>query len=434
MPTINGTAGGETLNGTADADIIYGLGGNDSLFGFAGIDLLDGGEGSDLMQGDAGNDTYVVDDMLDSIVESIGEGDDVVRSSGSYALGAGVSIETMTTSNAQSFTGINFTGNEFGQSIYGNAGANLLNGGAGADFLVGLGGNDRYVVDNASDVIGEAAGEGDDTLHSSVSYVLALGVSIEVLTTTNQASTDPISLTGNEIANSIYGNAGANVLNGGAGIDFLVGLAGNDVYVLDWDFDDFNFSDTIVEAPGEGDDTLQSFLGYQLAPGVSIETMTTTDEAGGMAISLSGNELGQSIYGNAVENILSGGGGNDYLVGLGGNDTLIGGSGADGMVGGAGADRFVISHLETGDVIYDFLSGTDKIDLGDLMADASYFNFIGNSMFNGQPRQGRYADGLFQLDMDGDRVADLTIAVSGPLVGSDFTFDGSPGSGGIWDY
>lgn len=433
MPIINGTANGETLNGTADGDSIFGLGGDDTLFGFAGVDLLDGGEGRDTMHGDTGNDIYVVNDSLDVIVESSGQGDDVVRSSVSYALGAGVSVETMTTSNAAGTASINFTGNAFGQSIYGNAGANLLNGGAGADFLVGLGGNDRYIVDNASDVISEADGEGDDTILSSVNYVLEYGISVETLTTTNRAGTEPIQLTGNNMGNSIYGNAGANVLNGGGGIDYLVGFGGNDLYVLDWDVDDFNFQDKIVEAPGGGDDTLQSYLGYQLAPGVSIETMTTMDENASFAISLIGNEFGQSIYGNVEGNFLSGRGGNDYLVGLGGGDTLIGGTGADGMVGGAGADRFVFSHAETGDVIYDFVSGTDKIDLGDLMAAAS-FRFIGSSAFSGQAGQGRLANGLFQLDLNGDRVADLTVAVSGTLVVSDFTFGGSNGGGWMWDY
>lgn len=65
---------------------------------------------------------------------------------------------------------------------------------------------------------------------------------------------------------------------------------------------------------------------------------------------------------------------------------------------------------------------------------AASFRFIGSSAFSGQAGQGRLANGLFQLDLNGDRVADLTVAVSGTLVVSDFTFGGSNGGGWMWDY
>ena len=254
MPTFTGTAGGETLNGTNDADIIYGLGGNDSLFGFAGNDLLDGGAGSDAMQGHEGNDHYVVDDIADTILESAGQGDDWVHAIVSYALAAGISIETMTTGNAAATTQINLTGNELGNSIYGNAGNNVLNGGGGADYLVGLGGNDRYIVDSFDDRIAESANDGDDWLLASTSYTLNAGVSVETISTTNEASSASIELSGNEAGQSIYGNAGGNVLRGNGGNDFLVGMAGED-YLFGGDGNDVIIGgagpDRIETGPGE---------------------------------------------------------------------------------------------------------------------------------------------------------------------------------------
>ena len=53
-----------------------------------------------------------------------------------------------TTSNGGTGT-INLTGNEFGQRILGNGGANLLNGGGGNDALQGLGGADVYLFNSA---------------------------------------------------------------------------------------------------------------------------------------------------------------------------------------------------------------------------------------------------------------------------------------------
>jgi serralysin len=162
-----------------------------------------------------------------------------------------------------------------------------------------------------------------------------------------------------------------------------------------------------------------------------------------MAIIL-GNSAGQTLKGTAYSDSLQGFGGDDFLYGYGGNDTLEGGAGADFMsggtgndllIGGAGADRlsggsgrdiFVFSDLSS-DTISDFVSGTDKVDLGALIG--SQFHFIGGAGFHHQAGEGRYADGHFQLDLNGDGVADLTIAM-GAVHASDFVF----AAYGAWDY
>ena len=58
----------------------------------------------------------------------------------------------------------------------------LLDGGAGADTMLGGLGNDIYVVDVATDIVTENAGEGIDTVQSGITYTL--GANVENLTLT----------------------------------------------------------------------------------------------------------------------------------------------------------------------------------------------------------------------------------------------------------
>ena len=100
--------------------------------------------------------------------------------------------------------------------------------------MAGGAGNDTYNVDNVGDVVTEAAGDGTDTVLTTVSYALAAGSEIEFLRVSGTAG---LSLTGNEFDNTLVGGngndtlvggAGNDVLNAGAGNDLLIGGAGND--------------------------------------------------------------------------------------------------------------------------------------------------------------------------------------------------------------
>ena len=113
--------------------------------------------------------------------------------------------------------------------LYGLDGNDTLVGGVGQDYLAGGAGDDIYVVNEAQDRVIEAAGEGRDTVFSTVSYSLPADAEIEILTAYDPNGTAPINLTGNSFGQEIFGNAGANVLDGGAGNDVLIGGAGTDI-------------------------------------------------------------------------------------------------------------------------------------------------------------------------------------------------------------
>ncbi len=84
------------------------------ITGGAGKDTLDGGLGADTLVGGAGDDTYKVENEGDTLVEAVGEGNDIVYSSVSWTLGP--NLERLSLSGIAE---INATGNEL---------ANVLNG------------------------------------------------------------------------------------------------------------------------------------------------------------------------------------------------------------------------------------------------------------------------------------------------------------------
>jgi ELWxxDGT repeat protein/VCBS repeat-containing protein len=317
----------------------------DHLIGSPENDTLDGLGSADLMEGKGGDDLYYVDNAGDKVIEAANAGTDRVLASVSYVLGIGQSIEALTPTDYNSTTNINLTGNALLQTIIGNAGNNVLNdgGAGGGDTMQGLGGDDAYVVNNATDRIIEGAGQGNDQVLASISFVLPIGQSIETLTPTSFTGTTAIDLTGNTLSQRIFGNAGDNVLNdgGAGGADTLAGLGGDDLYYV------YNSSDIVIESAGAGTDRVLTNVSFTLGGGQSIESLTPVDYSSTNAINLTGNTLSQSIVGNAGNNVISDGGigGADTLVGLGGNDTYLVNNASDVVVENTneGTDRVLAS-------------------------------------------------------------------------------------------
>lgn len=336
---------------------------NNVMTGNAGNDTLNGGAGADTLIGGAGNDSYVVDNLGDVTTELAAQGTDLVTASVSYTLAANVENLTLSGTAAINGTGNGdanvITGNSANNMLTGLGGNDTLNGGAGNDTLIGGLGNDTYVVDASGDVVTELAGEGTDTVQTTLaSYTL--GANVENLTFTNAVTHTGI---GNALANVLTGNSGADTLDGGLGADTLVGGAGNDSYVVD------NAGDVTTEAANAGTDLVTASLSWTLA--ANVENLTLS---GGAAIDGIGNTLDNVLTGNSANNLLSGLDGNDTLTGGLGNDTLLGGIGNDRLAGGAGndvlnggagTDTFVFDSapnaLTNLDTLQDFTSGTDKL-------------------------------------------------------------------------
>jgi Ca2+-binding RTX toxin-like protein len=203
-----------------------------TILGNQGNNVLTGGGGADVLVGYGGNDVYYVDNASDFIIEAANSGFDAVYTNVSYTLNAGAEVEWLSTDATYGTAAINLTGNELANIILGNQGSNIITGGGGADVLVGYGGNDTYYVNSASAQVLESTGGGNDSVYASTSYTLGAGQEIEFLSADNFSSTSPLSLTGNELANTIYGNDGANVLDGKGGNDSLIGLGGADMFAF----------------------------------------------------------------------------------------------------------------------------------------------------------------------------------------------------------
>ncbi|TAK86261.1 MAG: hypothetical protein EPO12_02655, partial [Aquabacterium sp.] len=263
----------ELLRGT-----LVGTAQGDSLYGFSGGDTLFGNQGSDLLSGLQGNDR-----------------------------------------------------------LEGGEGADSLNGGSGVDTMLGGTGDDRYWVDDAQDGVTEATGEGNDTVHSTVTRTLDANVENLVLLGTSAIDAggnllDNL-LTGNAAANRLNGEGGNDTLDGGAGADVLAGGAGDDVYIVD------QSADSLSEAVDSGTDTVHSTVTHTL--GDNFEHLVLIGSAG---IDGNGNAAANRITGNDSDNVLRGGDGQDTLAGGAGYDRLEGGAGADAMSGGADDDTYVVDH------------------------------------------------------------------------------------------
>src|SRR5262249_25772852 len=82
-------------------------------------------------------------------------------------------------------------------------------------------------------------------------------------------------------------------------------------------------TDTVIEAAGEGTDTVRTDVDYTLTAGQEIEALSAASSTATTALHLTGNEFANTITGNAGDNWLNGGGGNDILYGLGGSDQFV---------------------------------------------------------------------------------------------------------------
>ena len=246
---LTGNTENNVIIGNIGNNFLYGHDGSDALIAGEGNDTLDGGLGRDHMIGGAGNDVYVVDSRSDVVVEALGNGVDLVKSSATFTLSS--HVENLVLTGTDNISG---GGNSLNNSITGNAGNNLLNGGIGADTLDGGDGNDTYVVDNIGDVIIDSSGS--DTVRSTLDYILGDGLEDLILLGLNR-----IDGMGNGADNALTGNSSDNVLDGLAGTDILTGGRGDDNFVAS---DHAQSVDSITDFVSGEDMILIDALAYDL--------------------------------------------------------------------------------------------------------------------------------------------------------------------------
>ncbi|MFI3156731.1 MAG: SdrD B-like domain-containing protein [Methylococcaceae bacterium] len=281
---LDGGTGQDVMDGGSGNDALYGgdgeddlYGGDDGLLNIRNNDFLDGGAGIDTMRGGTGDDTYIVDGTTQLLTVQgfdechIGSGDDDVGPSltstsdlvienpneGYDLIYSSVSLTLPDNVEEVDFTGtanIDVVGNADFNIILGNAGNNRLDGGLGDDTMTGNLGDDVYFLDSLGDTIVEQAGEGADTVRSTIeSYTL--GANLENLDLVGTAITGY----GNELNNLIRGNALGNLIDAGDGNDFISGAGGDDTLNGGLGDDSYVFSigfgtDVAIDGAGSNDE------------------------------------------------------------------------------------------------------------------------------------------------------------------------------------
>jgi Ca2+-binding RTX toxin-like protein len=110
----------------------------------------------------------------------------------------------------------------------------------------------------------------------------------------------------------LEGTPDADTINGKGGADTMMGLHGNDTYFV------AQPDDEVLEAPGDGTDTIRSSVSFRLP--INVENLTLLGVA---PINGSGNSLPNRLTGNSANNLLNGGFGADRMFGLDGDDLFV---------------------------------------------------------------------------------------------------------------
>jgi Ca2+-binding RTX toxin-like protein len=425
---------------------IIGNAGANNIIGTIFNDRIDGGLGLDTMEGAIGDDTYVLSQATDIVIEATGGGMDTVIVNGAFnytladevenltlqstaAQGTGNALDNIIIGNASNNTLRGLDGND---TIDGAAGDDTIEGGAGFDTMTGGAGIDTFLFGAAIADIGNDALARDTITDFGATDIMNL---LAIDANTGLAGDQDFAYLGNgaftgagqlRLENGVlYGNVDADT-----GADFQIALTG----VTSLTNANFIGLTGAGGAGGAGAVTGLTLTGTAAANTLTGGNLDDLINGLGGGDTLNGNGGNDTINGGDGNDNINGGVGNDILNGDAGNDTINGGDGddvitgglgRDTMTGGAGVDRFVFNSItETGntnntrDVIQNFVSGQDILDLSGIDADVNTvandsFVFIGNAAFTGAG-QIRFANGVLQGNVGGSLAADFQIQISGP--------------------
>ncbi len=372
MPLV-GTSGGDTIIGTAADDIMSGVAGDDLLSGGSGSDTLSGGEGTDTLVGGAGAD--VIDGGADS-----------------YSLGANSTALAMGKGDLTTWT-------EVAASVNYNATLDAYEWSASTA-------NTLHRIDTTT--VGMTTGA-----RQTFSVVMKAGnldeFLIQVITTPSNADhhhnilfdlTDGSSVAGSTVPTDtgvlhgsndlgdgwyqLWVSAGPGVTDGDLwvtltgvenGSGYFAGSgAGVDAYIRDIQIEQGVSEPTPIVLLPDPDGDVISYEGSTAAVDVDLAAGTASggDAEGDVFTNVHGiigSDHADTLSGSSSNNLISGGAGADTIAGGDGADTLVGGTGADVLTGGSGADVFVIAGGDGDDVIIDFVSGVDQIDIAGSFVD-----------------------------------------------------------------
>ncbi|MGR4862640.1 beta strand repeat-containing protein [Caulobacter sp. LARHSG274] len=453
--TIIGGAGNDVIFGNPGPDTLKGgLGDDTFLYGLAEstlrFDTVDGGAGWDKLLANANGATFEIASMAG--IEEI--------STGGFS---GVNLVSSTAADTIDLRSVVVTGslnlvhlNGGDDTFYGTAGADVVDGGTGNDYIDTGAGDDTILVNTNQGLDVIHAGSGYDKLVSTDSNVWIIfntfdgieeiqGVNIANTKIVGTANDDVIDLrnivvsrvewiSGDDGNDTIYGSQGADNLIGAAGTDTIYGAGGDDKISF------YQGAGTDVVDGGAGYDTLVAASDYAIigiSAMTSIEAITAESVNGtshtGMAFTDNADNFDLSAIAVSGITFTDLKAGDDIFVGSSAGERIIGGLGHDTVTGGGGADNFdfnAVAEIDH-DVIIDFLSGTDRIDLSTIDARTNVnedqsFTLIGTSGFTGVSGQLRYdvSGGVatVQGDVNGDGLADFYIHVNGvsSLTSADF--------------
>ena len=318
---LKGERGADTLHGGKGADTLRGGLGLDTLYGNSGADIIYGGADADTISGGSAADTLYGDNGDDTIYGGTGA-DKLYGGKGDDSLNGDSAFDTL-------------FGNSGDDTLRGGKGSDTLNGGTGSDTLFG--------------------NTGDDTIHGG-------------------GDADIIS--GGGGVDTIYGDSGSDNIKGGGGIDTIFGGTAADTLYGEND-DDTIYGGTGADKlyGGKGDDSLNGDSAFDTLYGNSGDD---TLRGGKGSDTISGGTGADTIFGNTGDDTINGGADADIISGGGGNDTISGGSGNDQIKGGGGSDIFQIGTGSGRDLITDYQSGTDSVELlGDVAESDLTFSYSG---------------------------------------------------------
>lgn len=337
-----------------------------------------------------------------------------------------VLIEGITRATLLGVANLSLTGADAAETLVGNRGNNLLNGSGGNDSIIGGAGHDTVF-----------GGVGDDLIYGDAGRNVLMGDdgNDQIFTGTEGdfvgggAGNDTVR--GSDGNDTIYAGLGDDNIGGGAGNDLIYGSDGSNVIYA-------GLGNDTVQG-GTGNDTIVGGGGYNALLGNDGNDLIYAAASGEFMAGGAGNDSvfgadgGDTIFAGIGDDFIGGGAGNDQIfAGAGsnriygglGNDTITAGVGRDVMTGGPGADVFVFTSAAAigigagRDVITDFASGVDDIDLRGLGQ-----TFNGSSGLTAGGAASFYyfaAGGLLIGDQNGDGVADWVIELSGaPSVAAD---------------